>query len=300
MDAICQFCGAKHWLAEQVSGSACSPMFSCCCHRGKVVLPPLPAPPLAIHSLITDQTSQVQHFRRHIRQYNLCFTFTSFRASDNNIIHNGHGPWIWKTGYQIYHSAGSLLPSDGEQPSYAQLYFYNADNAIRYRKRHNPNLRRELLDIIQQSLYECNPFSKVFLHARNVLHRLNSGSLAIQIVADPQTDQHQYNAPTVNEIAVLIVRNEQDVNGGRDIILQPHDGGLQRISDLHSAYAPLHYVLLFPLGTAGWNPNLTLQTTDPKRMTQVQFYSYCLHLRDTDFPSLHIGGRLFQQYICDI
>ena len=35
-------------------------------------------------------------------------------------------------------------------------------------------------------------------------------------------------------------------------------------------------------------------------MSQVQFYSYRLHLRDKDFPSIHMGGRLFQQYICDV
>ena len=35
-------------------------------------------------------------------------------------------------------------------------------------------------------------------------------------------------------------------------------------------------------------------------MSQVQFYSYQLHLRDRDFPSIHMGGRLFQQYVCDI
>jgi hypothetical protein len=35
-------------------------------------------------------------------------------------------------------------------------------------------------------------------------------------------------------------------------------------------------------------------------MSQVQFYSYRLHLHDADFPSIHMGGRLFQQYLCDI
>jgi len=99
---------------------------------------------------------------------------------------------------------------------------------------------------------------------------------------------------------VVIVGNDQQVNDGRDIILRPRNGGLQRISDLNSAYAPLHYVLLFPLGTPGWNPSLKLCTTVTKQMSQVQFYSYRLHLRDKDFPSIHMGGRLFQQYICDV
>ena len=99
---------------------------------------------------------------------------------------------------------------------------------------------------------------------------------------------------------MLIVGDDQDPNCGRDIILRPRVGGLQRISDLHSAYAPLHYVLLFPLSIAGWSPNLKLLPAETKRMTQVQFYSYRLHLRNNKFPSTHLGGRLFQQYVCDI
>ena len=53
----------------------------------------------------------------------------------------------------------------------------------------------------------------------DILCHLNSRSLSIQIVADPQTEQCRYNAPTIDEIAVLIVRNDQDVNSGGDIIL---------------------------------------------------------------------------------
>jgi hypothetical protein len=104
----------------------------------------------------------------------------------------------------------------------------------------------------------------------------------------------------VDEVAAVVVGNDQQPNDGRDILLRPRDGGLQRISDLHSAYALLYYVLLFPLGTPGWHVNLKLQTPERKRLTQVQFYSYRLHLHDSDFPSIHIGGRLFQQYICDV
>jgi len=37
-----------------------------------------------------------------------------------------------------------------------------------------------------------------------------------------------------------------------------------------------------------------------KQLTQVQFYSYRLQLRNDEIPSIHMAGRLFQQYICDI
>ena len=264
MNITCRFCGAKHWLAEKVDGLNSSPIFSHCCHRGKVILAPLPPPPLPICSLLADQTLQARHFRWHICQYNCSFAFTSFCSDHNNVNLNGHGPWMWKTGYQIYHSAGTLLPADDEQPLYAQLYFYDADDVLNHRKRQNPNLRRELLDTIQQCLCQSNPFSHMFLNACNILHQQPFGNLAIWIVTDPEKDHHRYNLPTVDKIAVIIVGNNQQVNDGHDIILRPRDGGLQRISDLHSAYAPLHYVLLFPLGTPGWNTSLKLCTPATK------------------------------------
>src|SRR6266851_5687030 len=104
MDAICTFCGAKHWVAERVGGQVTSPMFSHCCHGGKVVLDLLPPPPLPLCSLLSDQTAQARHFRRHIRQYNCSFAFTSFRDNDDRGVVAGRGPWTWKTGYQIFHS----------------------------------------------------------------------------------------------------------------------------------------------------------------------------------------------------
>jgi len=37
----------------------------------------------------------------------------------------------------------------------------------------------------------------------------------------------------------------------RDILLRMHDGDLQRISEIHPSYDPLHYILLFPRGDDG-------------------------------------------------
>lgn len=44
---------------------------------------------------------------------------------------------------------------------------------------------------------------------------------------------------------------DDNVGTGRDIILQQRGGGLERISDAHPAYDPLHFRLLFPHGELG-------------------------------------------------
>ena len=44
----------------------------------------------------------------------------------------------------------------------------------------------------------------------------------------------------------------------RDIILQLHEGSIQQISEIHCAYTPLYYVLIFPRGEDGWHPNILI------------------------------------------
>ena len=41
MRHTCGFCGAKHLLCEKTGGTIAQPMFSNCCYKGKVQLPPI-------------------------------------------------------------------------------------------------------------------------------------------------------------------------------------------------------------------------------------------------------------------
>ncbi|XP_074649050.1 uncharacterized protein LOC141904363 [Tubulanus polymorphus] len=88
-----------------------------------------------------------------------------------------------------------------------------------------------------------------------------------------------------------------DVCGNADVIVQFREGGLKKISNLHRSYDPLHYVLLFPYGTDGWQ--LGLKTTDNKTLTALDFYSYRLHVRKNDSNILMKSRRLLQQYAVD-
>ena len=121
-------------------------------------------------------------------------------------------------------------------------------------------------------------------------------------------DARRYNLPTVDEIAAIVPGDgSQNVRVDRDIVLRLQGGGLHRISNLHPAYLPLHYVLFFPHGDEGWHLDIPLQDVNnrrphrSKKVTQLLWYAYRLHVRPQDIePSnLFKGGRLFQQLICD-
>jgi hypothetical protein len=319
MNVTCDVCGALHWLDECIKASSkTSPRFSRCCHHGKVRLDPLPDPPGELQELFTAKSKEAKEFRENIRQYNSALAFTSFTAKEKHDNSGGGAPWVWKSGYTIYHRAGALFPhADADNPKYTQLYFYDPMDALQYRMKRNKDLNRDTMENLQNMLHDVNRYKHLFLHTFEVLQRTPSRDLAIAIVADPSTDLRRYNAPIVDEIAIVLPGDQCHAVNPRDIILHCRGGprDLKFIHDHHHAYAPLHYVLLFPYGTPGWSYGLRLQptqnaaasdnapepeSTNEKHMTQVQFYSYRLHTRENEFPIIHCGGRLFQQYACDI
>jgi hypothetical protein len=116
----------------------------------------LPDPPQDLQLLLTAPSPQAKEFREKIRQYNSALAFTSFTAREKNNNSGGRGPWIWKTGYTIYHRAGTLFPNAQEDPTYAQLYFYDPLDALQYRMNRNGNLKRETMEFLQNMLMDTN------------------------------------------------------------------------------------------------------------------------------------------------
>ena len=189
MDTICIHCRAYHWLDERLKHSPISsPRFARCCHHGKVSLENLPDPPEELQALFTEQSTRGKEFRDSIRQYNSALAFTSFTSKEKEDVNaGGGGPWVWKSGYTIYHRAGSLLPN-GDNPKYAQLYFYDLDDALRYRMDRNNNLDHDTMAYLQNMLLQTNRYKPIFLHSLEILASTPSIDLQIRIVANPSMD----------------------------------------------------------------------------------------------------------------
>lgn len=98
-------------------------------------------------------------------------------------------------------------------------------------------------------LHDINPYVQVFQQTGRLLQQ-NSQNLTMIITDSRMTDSQCYNVPTTSEIAAIIVGDNNNPSNvsNCDIILHSHEGGLHCISELHRAYALLHYVLLFPRG----------------------------------------------------
>ncbi|KAF6169231.1 hypothetical protein GIB67_013661 [Kingdonia uniflora] len=199
---------------------------------------------------------------------------------DDRVI-PGRGPSSFVIHEELHHRIGAVLPNQGQEAMYAQLYIYNPGAALQTRQRRNPHLRRG------------NPFCELYRYAYEVLEDAAGEDENFNVPAylhySASTDHRRYNLPSTDEIAVILLGDGSKISSVRDIIVYlKAEQGLMRISKCHPVYLPLHYVLLFPTGQLGWsihlkNWNVARNTWyfSGKGLTQMEYYCYRLFERPT-------------------
>ena len=81
-----------------------------------------------------------------------------------------------------------------------------------------------------------------------------------------------------------------------DLVLQKRGGGIKKIHDMNPKGMPLHFVLLFPYGTHGWD-STEKHLDGRRRVTAREYYVFHLNVRNgANQNFLHMAGRLFQDY----
>ncbi|KAF8164533.1 hypothetical protein BJ912DRAFT_256272 [Pholiota molesta] len=271
MDILCPECGALHWKDEILSKSSLrNPKFGICCMEGKVFLPALLPPPEPLRTLLSSQEREAIQFRQDIWKYNRAFGFTSLGVEeDYNINRNRRGPPVFRISGELHHWSGALAPSEGQQPRYSQLYIYEPQAALDARMNQNAGLNRAVMERLQTMLNEHHEYVPVYKQAYEVLQHYDpQDDVQVRLRLEPRLDQRRYNLPTADEVAVILPGTGSQEP--RDIILRQRDGPLQRISELHTAYIPLQYPLLFPRGENQWHPGLHLRSVEEQNRRRNQ------------------------------
>ncbi|GAU41076.1 hypothetical protein TSUD_139790 [Trifolium subterraneum] len=185
------------------------PEFQLCCHGGKAELPLLIEPPEPQQHLLFDRISpDSKNYQAHTRIYNSMLAFTSPGMQLNDQHLRGKGPPTLRIQGQVCHRIGSLLPEEGEQPKFAQLYIYDTDNEVKNRMnnfRNNKDLDEQIVKKLKSMLDQHNVHAKAFRMARDRLQNNQVQDLKLKLIADRKTDGRIYNKPTVSEVAAFIV-----------------------------------------------------------------------------------------------
>jgi hypothetical protein len=308
-DQQCVNCRAVFWYGENVGknpqGPPGSVIYNRCCKGGKVVIPrfrPRPEPLATLARFSGGPASS--KFMKNIRQYNCLFAFTSMGANIDRSMNDGRGPPVFKISGQIHHRIGCLLPSDGQPPKFIQLYVYDTRNEVHNRiaslnheERRESDLDPRIVQSLAAMLDHHNSFAQQFRMARDRLADGNTEEFVIQIVGPREGDPPQYDIPTTDQLAMLVVGDLGPEAFERDIIIQKQAGSLEQISSLHPAFMALQYPLLFPFAERGWQPGVmytgVTQTTDNAhvKVTMQDYYCYMFHYRkDEPNPYLCYGA----------
>ncbi|XP_050321330.1 uncharacterized protein LOC126753698 [Bactrocera neohumeralis] len=179
----------------------------------------------------------------------------------------------------------------------------NVEHQLDQRQTINTVMRRGILRDLQQLLHEHHALVRLF---KTALDRMPNDDYKVVVRADKRpagTHERQFNAPTIDEVAVVIVGESRE---SRDIVLTRRDSGqLQRISETHRSYDALQYPLMFWQGDDGYyininmiNPSTGEETT--RKVSGMNFYAYRLMIRQNVDNYLLRFRRLFQQFCVDM
>jgi hypothetical protein len=202
--------------------------------EGQVKLPLLKKPPVVLEELLNPVGGQrSKNYKAQIRIYNSMFAMTSMGGNVDKKINDGRGPYIFRLNGQNHHRIGTLLPGDGLNPRFAQLYFYDTENEVTNRmnslNRSDNDLDHSIVDALVRMLDESNILVKTFRMARDRFRGGNIHHLRLRLIGSRSTDGREHNLPTCSEIAAIIVGDIGVENAHRDVIVDYKEGGLQNI-----------------------------------------------------------------------
>jgi hypothetical protein len=233
-------------------------------------------------------------------------------ATIDRSVNDGRGPNIFKISGSICHRMGSLLPQPGNTPKFAELYIYHGgdeiDNRIKALNKDDQidgGLDRSIVKGLGDMLNSSNSLVKKFRMAKEILKENEFTNISIRIVAPGESDGPQFNLPSTDELACLVLGELTLETPSRDIIIRHRSDTLQRISSLHPAYMALQYPLLFPYAERGFQLGVKyigIDTADPKKrkkMTMQDFYCFCSHYKEGQHNPYLCCGLLSDQAIVD-
>jgi hypothetical protein len=181
------------------------------------------------------------------------------------------------------------------------------------RNQHNRLLDLGILRSLRDMLYCHHPRVLLYKHAYELIcNTPRENQCRILFHFNATCDRKCYNASnaSVREIAVILQSNGDEVRDSQDIIIHhKHGNSLQHISDCHSFYLCLRYILLFPTGQLRWHPAILYeQVKDQADDSKEKYVSlaglnrYRLHIRPEDVESIHLFliGKLFQEYVYEV
>ena len=184
------------------------------------------------------------------------------------------------------------------------LYNYSKENEGRSSS--VKEIDRPLTKQLKAMLDKDNPLVEKFRMAGHRCSSSKDDNIRLRLIGKRPHDGRNYDLPTADEVAALIVGDIDLEYNERDIILHKQNGKTKRISELHVSYLPLQYPLLFPYAEDGYRTDIyhshVTKDTPEKQRTRVtmrEWFAHRVQDRPGVFSTILNGRKLFQQFLVD-
>ena len=151
-----------------------------------------------------------------------------------------------------------------------------------------------------------NALTKSFRLARDFIQENQSQDCALRLFRKRGKDARNYNTPTCDEVAALVVGDLTNLDYGKDVVVKKVSGHLQRVFETHASFIPLQYPILFPYGEDGWSEEIPLRQAIieegnriRERVALREFIAFRIQERESEFDTILKARRLFQQFVVD-
>jgi len=153
---------------------------------------------------------------------------------------------------------------------------------------------------------EDNPLAKSFRRVRDLVTQQPSSNFRLKLLRNRSKDARMYNFPTTDEVAALIIGDDDSIEEGRDIIVEKESEGLTRLQETHTTFIPIQYPLMFPYGEDGYQEDIQYREVEEgeserkqKRVSMREFIAFRIQERSLEFGNVVNTMRLFQQFVVD-
>ncbi|KAJ8953506.1 hypothetical protein NQ318_023629 [Aromia moschata] len=189
--------------------------------------------------------------------------------------------------------------SHGDIISQGKIYL-TPEEAIDQRVQNNRNLDGNLIRPIEVLLRDVNPFARAYRHLKEVydeemarieeLRRNNAVHaplqmpvVALELPTVRGRENRPYALPATNEVAA-VYRLDPDTPPTPNIRVYTTQGPdrFQTLRYTDETIQPLTFPLLFPHGETGWHINIPHANNQRRRVTQSEYYSHRLAIRERD------------------
>ena len=118
---------------------------------------------------------------------------------------------------QVYHLIGSIVPTEGESPKFAQIYFIDdRESEVATRTAIVDELKPDIIRGVNQLLHDNNHYVEVFKVAKEVFEQENTPTNVKIVINETKrpSGEHsrRYNRPLSDEIAVLMPNLDHKVS----------------------------------------------------------------------------------------